>query len=221
MAVVNFFEQVHKIGFISSIDLIVGLLVVIKVIWEFRKYILNILDSYHTNKEKDEGQIKDIENLKQAMSSITEKLDELCIKVERNDFTNKIKDLEEADRKRNAQLDKIVDNLKELRDDLAMEHDWNRKTVRNSLRNDLYGIHKECMSKGFITQGALEAFAMASDQYLEADGDSVFRSKIIPEVLALPIDSIDNGTRMKTENMVRSVKLRLNEPEPNEEQENS
>ena len=159
MDVIDFLE---KYDMASAIIFLVLCFAAIKEVWDnIICWILEKLNLYHRKKSDKEDE-KEILN-------------------------NRIAKLEEHDNWQYNQLLEITNTLKEIRDDMKKNEDYQKQCTVASYRSTIYSLHKDFTEKGYLTQIEYETFKELSDIYIECNGNHTCKDKLIPEVLDLPI----------------------------------
>jgi len=95
--------------------------------------------------------------------------------------------LEDENAQEQEKLDKIDATLQEILANLELITEENRKDTIITNRSLIYRLHAEFVEKGYLTFAESEMFEEISQRYLDAGGNSLFKSHIIPAVQALPV----------------------------------
>lgn len=165
-------EVISKYSLIEIIGLIVAITVVISIISQFFKKVYGDLEEWRKRKNHVEDEKEEIEKR--------------VAKLEESD-----KHFEDALDTISAGVQQIASTVDMLSTDLNkkldhIEEEGNRRAVISN-RSLLYNLHKSFMEKGELTLAEREMVDAIASSYIEAGGNSIFKSKIIPELEALPI----------------------------------
>lgn len=95
--------------------------------------------------------------------------------------------LEKEDKEQIERLSNIDATLQNIVASLEVMAEDNRQATLASMRTILYDLHARFVEKGSVTMAQREMFDACSKIYLSRGGNSVFKSHIIPEVEALPV----------------------------------
>ena len=173
---------------IGAIIIIILFFAGAKQVYEFFVWLLGLLNLYHkkqTQEEKIEEMVMKVSKLVDQMDTHSKEQDKRLDEMKKNiEYLSKtdtqqkqsIKDLHES-------LELMKSSIDELRED-------NKEQVIASYSSTLYNLYTEAMERGYTDKAALESFSKLSDIYLKCGGNSVFKHKIIPQYLALPIKDI-------------------------------
>ena len=85
----------------------------------------------------------------------------------------------------NVRLNKIEEARKEQMEKL--EEERKKDTVSNS-RAWLFQLYENLKDRETLTMNEYETFNALAERYIAAGGNSVFRDKLIPAILSIPID---------------------------------
>ncbi len=89
--------------------------------------------------------------------------------------------------KHEASIDKITEDMKEIKNLLVQQKkDADDRTVA-SFRSMLWRIYEEAIEKGSISKEGLKTFLESGKIYEEAGGNDIYHSKLHPEILKLPV----------------------------------
>ena len=132
----------------------------IKFCWEVFSWVLEKLNMYHAKKK------------------LSEVLDE------------RINNLEKHDKRQYEQIDEISKGMIDIQETLATMKKENDERTITSFRTELYHMHGVFMKQGYVTREGLETFSSMADIYIACGGNHVCKSKLIPEVMNLPIHEI-------------------------------
>ena len=193
MEVIKLLNQMAELGFLPAMTMLILVCIAIKAVYEFVIQALGVLNIWHKNAEHKEDIEEQINKLVLAVDNINTKLSTVETKINDDNLRNRVTSLEEADEKRSTQLNKISANLDNISKSLNTEIQESRKRTVASARSTLYRLHSEACQNGYTTQASLETFNDLAKIYLECNGNAIFKSKIIPEYLALPLKN-DDGT---------------------------
>ncbi len=151
-----------EIGWLNALTVIVLFFFAMREGYSFCLWIkTEILDKYHAKKNSNENTKEQFEELKEM---------------------NKKEDQEIA------HLRQEVSELKEQQDHCKnIQRDYHMAIIRNTL----YHVYNRCKKYGYIDQAAYETFQDLKKFYLENDGNSIFKHKIIPYIDSLTIKGIE------------------------------
>jgi DNA repair exonuclease SbcCD ATPase subunit len=165
-------EVISRYSFWEIVGLLTAIIIVFGIISTFLKKVYSDLETWRTKKnsieDEKEGVEKRIAALEANDKSFDDKLDTIAAGVQQV-----AAGLETFSESVNKRLDSINNEMHE------------RAIIQN--RSHLYRLHKQFMDQGEVTLAEREMFDLVSRDYLECGGNSIFKSKIIPEVESLPI----------------------------------
>lgn len=165
-------DVISRYSFWEVVGLLTAIIIVSSIVIAFLKKCYETLEKWRKHKNGIEDEKEDIEKRIEALEANDDKIeDSLAIISAGVEQIAATVDVLSTDL--NAKLDTIKD-----------END-KRSIVSN--RTVLYRLHKQFTQQGEITLAEREMFDAVSGQYLALGGNAIFKSKIIPEVEALPI----------------------------------
>jgi methyl-accepting chemotaxis protein len=106
--------------------------------------------------------------------------------------TKTIETLKQTDEQQRKAVEQLSDSVTSIHKSLNDFKAENKEQVVASYSSTLYRLYMEAVSKGYTDRAALETFSNMSDIYLKNGGNSVFKNKIIPQYMELPIKGIDD-----------------------------
>lgn len=157
---INFLEYITDSP-IKAIVIIVLFALAIKGFYEFIAWIKKELDKWYETRNTKEKSDSDIEQ--------------------------RIADLEESDKQQLDRLNSIDATLQNISACLETLSEEERKNIVSTSRSALWRWYLEFQDKEYLTSAEYEMFMSLSERYLNNGGNSVFRTKIIPEIEAKPI----------------------------------
>ena len=110
------------------------------------------------------------------------------IKSEKEDFHQQVNEIACTSKEHTEALGKIKDALEGINQRLDKTEEERREDTVANARVWLYRLYEELKDKPAITMNEYETFSDLANRYLAAGGNSVFKDKIIPEILAKPVD---------------------------------
>ena len=165
-------EYLSHFSPLEAIGLIVAVVIIISIVWNFSKKVYSELETWRKKKNGVEDEKEEIEKRIEALEAndvkLEDKLDTIAAGVEQVA----------------AGLETFSENMNRRLDDIVED---NRVTAVTTSRANLYRLHAQFMQKEYVTLAEREMFESLKNTYLDHGGNSVFKSKIIPEVEALPI----------------------------------
>jgi len=165
-------EYLSHFSPLEAIGLIVAVVIIISIVWNFSKKVYSELETWRKKKNGVEDEKEEIEKRIEALEAndkrFDDKLDTIAAGVQ-----EVAAGLETFSESVNKRLDSINNEMHE------------RAIIQN--RSHLYRLHKQFMDQGEVTLAEREMFDLVSRDYLACGGNSIFKSKIIPEVESLPI----------------------------------
>ena len=108
---------------------------------------------------------------------------------EKETIEDRISTLEKHDNWQYREITKISKGIEDIKDRLDVSEKENSQRIIVQYGAELYNLHDKFMQQGYVTRAGLETFQLLADTYIECGGNHSIKGKIIPEVLALPIQS--------------------------------
>ena len=165
-------DVIAKYQPLELIGLLVAVVIIISIVWQFGIKVYGGLETWRKKKNVVEDEKEDIEkrvkNLEENDIRLEEKLDAITTGVQQIAAATDV-----LSTNLNTKLDRIEEGSLE------------RSVISN--RTLLYNLHKQFMEKGELTLAEREMVDAVASSYLNAGGNAIFRSKIIPELESLPI----------------------------------
>lgn len=101
---------------------------------------------------------------------------------------NELKDKQLQDVRESIDHDKKIESKLENITELMQKHmEADDKRTVATFRSALYRMHSDFTEKGYVTREGLKTFVECGNEYVEAGGNDIFKSKLKPEVMALPV----------------------------------
>lgn len=183
--------------------LIVGVIFLIKFVWNNWDRIKSGADSLYQRRKKHEQLLKTVDDLIEKTQLISQELynskqeqedfynSQLKYKQQSQDLRDKLEDKYDiAIDKSNQALEEIkktLELMKSMQESQAKYEERDRERSIVVLRSSIWGLYNEFMSQGYTTQAGLEVFIESCDLYERDGGNGVVANKLKPEVLELPI----------------------------------
>lgn len=194
---VSFFETIQS-NPVSAIIIIILFLVALKQFYEFVTWVLGLMNIYHkkqSHEEKIEDMVnkieKSVEKIDDHAKEQDKRLDEMKEIIDKT--TKNIEKLSKTDAEHKQSIKDLSDSVSVIQtslDDLKAE---NKEQVIASYSSTLYRLYMEATKVGYTDRAALETFSKLSEIYLRNGGNSVFKKKIIPQFMDLPIKEFDDS----------------------------
>lgn len=101
---------------------------------------------------------------------------------------NELKEKQERDVKSSINHDKKIEEKLENITEMMQKHmDADDKRTVATFRSALYRMHSDFTARGYVTREGLKTFVECGNEYVEAGGNDIFKTKLKPEVMALPV----------------------------------
>lgn len=101
---------------------------------------------------------------------------------------NELKEKQERDVESSIKHDeKIEANLENITKMMQTHMDADNKRTVATFRSALYRMHSDFTERGYVTREGLKTFVECGNEYVNAGGNDIFKSKLKPEVMALPV----------------------------------
>ena len=101
---------------------------------------------------------------------------------------NELKEKQENDVKASITHDeKIETKLENIADMMQKHMEADDKRTVATFRSALYRMHSDFTERGYVTREGLKTFVECGNEYVDAGGNDIFKSKLKPEVMALPV----------------------------------
>lgn len=113
------------------------------------------------------------------------------IDTEKETVENRISKLESHDKWQYNEILKISRGIDEIKDSLEKKEIKDKAKTVATLRNQLYDLHGKFVEKGYIDKSGLKTFLELGKIYEDAGGDDIYHDKLKPEVMALPIQDVN------------------------------
>ena len=165
-------DVIAKYQPLELIGLLVAVVIIISIVWQFSTKVYGGLETWRKKKN--------------------------VVEDEKEEITKRIEDLENNDIKLEGKLDTIAAGVEQIcaatdvlstdlnaKLDRIEEGSMERSVISN--RTLLYNLHKQFMEQGVLTLAEREMVDAIAKSYLASGGNAIFKSKIIPELEALPI----------------------------------
>jgi uncharacterized coiled-coil protein SlyX len=152
---------------INYLEVLLGLCVILIGI----KYILELADWF-----KNKFGIKTKIDTKQEM------LNDRFTKIE-----ERLTTLESHDNWQYKEIGKISQGIDEIKDIITNNNDEHKKSMVAMLRYQLYTMHDEHMTRGYIDREGLKTFLELGDLYESCGGNDIYHEKLKPEIINLTI----------------------------------
>ena len=165
-------DVIAKYQPLELIGLLVAVVIIISIVWQFSTKVYGGLETWRKKKN--------------------------VVEDEKEEITKRIEDLENNDIKLEGKLDTIAAGVQQIaaatdvlstdlntKLDRIEEGSMERSVISN--RTLLYNLHKQFMEQGALTLAEREMVDAIAKSYLTSGGNAIFKSKIIPELEALPI----------------------------------
>lgn len=101
---------------------------------------------------------------------------------------NELKEKQEQDVEASITHDKkIEDKLENITKMMETHMESDDKRTVATFRSALYRMHSDFTERGYVTREGLKTFVECGNEYVNAGGNDIFKSKLKPEVMALPV----------------------------------
>ena len=181
---IQFIDFIHTNGVLSFSMGLIFMCVAFKQLYDAIMWCKGGFYSYHKDLQKKEELVKTISDLSNRIERLEKRIVDDNYRERVPKLEAQSKEQENQFKKINEDLNKIIANLTDIKND-------NDKTTVAQIRTLLYSLYNDGMAKGYTTQPAMETFEELSDIYLAKNGNSIFKHHIIPEYKKLKI--IDLG----------------------------
>ena len=166
---IAFLNQLADIGGLYALIFLVLFLIAIREGYNFCVWVkTEILDRYHEKSQR------------------TENVEE------------RFKKLKVINQKEDKEIGALKQEFASLKDQMNdMKNQYSQGQARNIeyhlaiVRNTLYHIYSKCRKNGYIDQVEYECFEKLKMYYLNNNGNSIFKYKIIPYIDSLEVKGID------------------------------
>lgn len=166
---IAFLNQLAEIGGLNALIFLVLFLFAIREGYNFCVWVkTEILDKYHKKSQRTEN--------------VEERFEELKV-------INQKEDKEIGDLKQ--EFASLKDQMGDIKNQYTQ---WQAKDIEYHLaivRNTLYHIYSKCCKNGYIDQAEYECFEKLKMYYLNNNGNSIFKHKVIPYIDSLEVKGID------------------------------
>lgn len=107
---------------------------------------------------------------------------------DKESIENRLFILEKHDNWQYKEIVKIAKGIDEIKDKLDVNEKETKQRIIVQYGADLYNLHSKFMAQGYVTRAGLETFQSLAETYIASGGNHSIKGKIIPEVMALPIN---------------------------------
>ena len=165
-------EYLSHFSPLEAIGLIVAVVIIISIVWNFSKKVYSELETWRTKKNSIEDEKEGVEKRIAALEANDKR------------FDDKLDTIAAGVQEVAAGLETFSESVNKRLDDMAEE--TRERSVANA-RATLYSLAKELEGRDHISKAEYETFSELSQIYIRNGGNSVFKNKIIPFVESLPI----------------------------------
>lgn len=183
--------------------LIVGIVFLIKFVWNNWDRIKSGAESLYQRRKKQEELLITVDDLIEKTRLISQEVynskkeqkdfynDQLKYKQQSQDLRDRLEDKYDiAIDKSNQALDEIkktLETIQLMQESQAKYEERDRERSIVVLRSSIWNLYNEFKTQGYTTQAGLEVFIESCDLYERDGGNGVVANKLKPEVLALEI----------------------------------
>lgn len=182
---IDLLEFISKNGAMNFFLGVVLALIALKELYEFAMWGLGGFYNYHKDMSRKEKLVETVQGLADRVENLEQR-------IVADNFGERVPTIEEKLLNQDAQLDNINKTLRDINKALIDIKADNDKTAVAEIRSILHQLYDEGVAKGYTTQSAMETFVELSDIYLSKNGNSIFKSYIIPEYKKLKLVNIGN-----------------------------
>jgi hypothetical protein len=109
------------------------------------------------------------------------------VEEDKNKVEERLLTLERHDKWQYEQINKICSGIENIQKRQTEKENRDNEIFKAQIGAELYHLHSKFMEQGYVSRVDLELFQTLSDEYLSINGNHLIKSKIIPEVINLPI----------------------------------
>ena len=182
---IDLLEFISKNGAMNFFLGVVLALIALKELYEFAMWGVGGFYNYHKDMSRKEKLVETVQGLADRVENLEQR-------IVADNFGERVPTIEEKLLNQDAQLDNINKTLRDINKALIDIKVDNDKTAVAEIRSILHQLYDEGVAKGYTTQSAMETFVELSDIYLSKNGNSIFKSYIIPEYKKLKLVNIGN-----------------------------
>lgn len=182
---IDLLEFISKNGAMNFFLGVVLALIALKELYEFAMWGVGGFYNYHKDMSRKEKLVETVQGLADRVENLEQR-------IVADNFGERVPTIEEKLINQDAQLDNINKALRDINKALIDIKADNDKTAVAEIRSILHQLYDEGVAKGYTTQSAMETFVELSDIYLSKNGNSIFKSYIIPEYKKLKLVNIGN-----------------------------
>ena len=182
---IDLLEFISKNGAMNFFLGVVLALIALKELYEFAMWGVGGFYNYHKDMSRKEKLVETVQGLADRVENLEQR-------IVADNYGERVPTIEEKLINQDAQLDNINKTLMDINKALVDIKADNDKTAVAEIRSILHQLYDEGVAKGYTTQSAMETFVELSDIYLSKNGNSIFKSYIIPEYKKLKLVNIGN-----------------------------
>lgn len=211
MDLVRLLQEMSKTGVISSLVIIVMAILAGRYIYELVEWLLGIMNKYHMKLDRNETLEETTNKLMESIQAHEDHIASIEKRLNGKEQEKRIEELERCAIERAEKLDRLNDNVSSLVKALERFQRETKEALTATMKVELYDLYRQSQKDKYITQASAESFSALSRCYLAWGNNSIFKNKIIPHYMGMPMKDIDSITISETEDIMEGVKSQLRE----------